>query len=149
MTADRQTNAAGAREVAAWETISRTVMDHFTARRAEVAARLGISFIKAKALRRLAAGPLTMGDLTSALATDPPYASLVVGDLVDRELVVRTTDPSDRRRKVVALTQAGVDLAWRAQEILDRPPAGISGLTDGELAQLAKLFALVAAATPA
>ena len=121
-------------------------MDHFAARRAEVSAQLGMSFIKAKALRRLAAGPLTMGELTADLVTDAPYTSVVVGDLVDRRLAVRTTHPADRRRKVVALTPAGLELACRAQEILDRPPAGIAVLTDAELDALAGLFRRVAAA---
>ena len=138
--------AARPTEVAAWQTISKTVMDHFAARRTEVGVQLGISFSKARALRRLTQGPMTMGELTTALATDAPYTSLVVSDLVDRELAVRTAHPSDRRRKLVALTPAGAELAQWAQEILDRPPLGISGLTDAELEQLANLFALVAAA---
>jgi DNA-binding MarR family transcriptional regulator len=133
-------------EVATWQTVRETVMDHFAARRAEVSAELGMSFIKAKALRRLAAGPLTMGELTADLLTDAPYTSVVVGDLVDRRLAVRATHPADRRRKVVALTPAGLELADRAQEILDRPPPGIAVLTDTELEALAALFHRVAAA---
>jgi DNA-binding MarR family transcriptional regulator len=132
-------------EVTAWRTITETVMQHFAAGRAEVSDQLGISFSKARVLRRLTGGPMTMGELTTALATDAPYTSLLVGDLVDRKLAVRTTHPSDRRRKMVALTPAGTQMARRAQHILDRPPPGISGLTDTELEQLAKLFALVAA----
>ena len=133
-------------EVATWQTVRETVMDHFAARRAEVSVELGMSFIKAKALRRLAAGPLTMGELTADLLTDAPYTSVVVGDLVDRRLAVRATHPADRRRKVVALTPAGLELADRAQEILDRPPPGIAVLTDTELEALAALFRRVAAA---
>ncbi len=133
-------------EVATWRTVRETVMDHFAARRAEVSAQLGMSFVKAKALRRLAAGPLTMGELTADLVIDAPYTSVVVGDLVDRRLAVRTTHPADRRRKVVALTPEGVALAGRAQEILERPPRGIAVLTDVELETLARLFDRVAAA---
>ncbi len=133
-------------EVAAWQTVRDTVMDHFAARRSEIGDQLGISFSKARALRRLALGPMTMGELTATLATDAPYTSLLVSDLVDRELAVRSTHPSDRRRKRVALTPAGAEMARRAQEILDRPPVGISGLTDAELGRLGDLFALVAAA---
>jgi DNA-binding MarR family transcriptional regulator len=140
------TTTARPAEVETWRTVRETVMDHFAARRAEVSAELGMSFIKAKALRRLAAGPLTMGELTADLVIDAPYTSVVVGDLVDRRLAVRTTHPADRRRKVVALTPDGVVLAGRAQEILERPPTGIAVLTDVELETLARLFDRVAAA---
>src|ERR1700712_2225460 len=134
------TNTVRPAEIATWQTVRETVMDHFAARRAEVSTQLGMSFIKAKALRRLAGGPLTMGELTADLLTDAPYTSVVVGDLVDRRLAVRAPPPADRRRKVVALTPAGLELADRAQEILDPPPPGIAALPGNGLAAPAPLL---------
>lgn len=122
-------------------------MEQLTLRRAEVSHRLGVSFIKAKALRRLTSGPLTMGELTASLGTDPPYTSVVVGDLVDRRLVVRTAHPADRRRKIIGLTSAGREMAGLAQEILDRPPAGFADLSRDELDHLQRLLRATAADT--
>ncbi|MET3803419.1 DNA-binding MarR family transcriptional regulator [Nakamurella sp. UYEF19] len=134
----------GRRQVAAWQAIREMVMEHLAVRRAEISHRLGVSFIKAKALRRLSSGPLTMGELTASLGTDPPYTSVVVGDLVDRRLAVRATHPSDRRRKIIDLTPAGREMADLAQEILDRPPAGFTNFSAEELEHLVTLFARTA-----
>ncbi len=127
-----------ATEVAAWQTIRDMVVDHMADRRAEVSERLGMSFIKAKALRALGIRPMTMGELTATLHTDAPYTSLVVATLVDRRLAIRIAQPLDRRRKMVELTRAGRELAQVVDEILDRPPAGFRGLAGAELTQVAE-----------
>ncbi|UQS22956.1 MarR family transcriptional regulator [Amycolatopsis thermalba] len=110
-------------------------------RRKAVTEALGLSFIKIKALRRLASGPLTLADLAERLNTDRPYVTLVVDDLEQRGLVSRTVHPQDRRRKLVAVTPAGAEAAATAERILAEPPASLAALDADELAQLDRLLA--------
>lgn len=110
-------------------------------RRAEVAEVLGMSFIRSKALRRLAAGPLRMSELTAKLATDKPYTTLIVDDLERRGLVVRSVHPDDRRCKIVTITPAGLAVATRADAILARPPDSMLALDPAELAALDRVLA--------
>lgn len=109
-------------------------------RRAEVSEALGMSFIRAKALRRLAVGPMKMSDLTAVLATDKPYTTLIVDDLERRGLVVRSVHPDDRRIKVVTVTEAGLAAAAVADGILSRPLSGLLTLETAELAELERVL---------
>lgn len=124
-----------------WERMRVFVLDH--ERRREVCETLGMSFIRVKALRRIARGPLTMRELTEQLMTDPPYTTLVIDDLEHRGLVARTADPDDRRRKIVSLTTDGAAVAARAGEILAEPPPGISALAQADLDLLERLLASI------
>ncbi|GHF16143.1 transcriptional regulator [Amycolatopsis deserti] len=114
-------------------------------RRKAVTEALGMSFIKIKALRRLASGPLTLADLAERLNTDRPYVTLVVDDLEQRGLVSRTVHPQDRRRKLVAVTAAGAEAATTAERILKEPPPSLAALDADELAQLDRLLAKLTA----
>jgi DNA-binding MarR family transcriptional regulator len=124
----------------AFETMRRLVLEQED-RRGEVAEALGMSFSRSKALRRLVDGPLRMSDLTSGLATDKPYTTLIVDDLERRGLVQRSIHPDDRRCKVVTITEAGREAAERAEAILARPPQSLLALDVGELAALERLLA--------
>ncbi|GAA4602844.1 hypothetical protein GCM10023195_09070 [Actinoallomurus liliacearum] len=110
-------------------------------RRKEVAETLGMSFFRAKALRRLLPGPLTMRELTSRLATEKPYTTLVVDDLERRGFVERSVHPDDRRCKIVTLTPAGVAAAEQAERILARPPRSLLALAPEDLAALDRIMA--------
>jgi DNA-binding MarR family transcriptional regulator len=77
------------------------------------------------ALRALAGGPLTLRALAEQLATDAPYATVIVDDLQRRELVRRLPHPGDRRAKLVELTQAGRAAAARADAVLYAPPEAL------------------------
>jgi len=90
-------------------------------RRDEVCAALGMSFFRIKVLRRIAAEPTTGGLLAERLGSDPPYVSVVVDDLVRRGPVIRTPDPSDRRRKVLSVTASGARAAGRPRPCWRRP----------------------------
>jgi DNA-binding MarR family transcriptional regulator len=74
------------------------------------------------------------------LATDPPYLTLVVDDLEARGLVVRSPHPDDRRAKVVSATASGRAAGRRAEAILARPPAGLSELSEADLADLYRIL---------
>jgi DNA-binding MarR family transcriptional regulator len=118
----------------AWRAMSDLVLDQD--RKSAVSADLGLSFARVRALRRLAAEPLTLRELAAQLAADPPYATLIVDDLERRGLVRRTPHPEDRRAKLVQLTGAGRAAAARADAILDRPPDALRALPAEDVATL-------------
>jgi DNA-binding MarR family transcriptional regulator len=101
-----------------------------------------------RALRRLAAEPLTLRALAERLAADPPYATLIVDDLEQRGLVRRTPHPDDRRAKLVALTAAGRTAAARAAAILDEPPAALRDVPGEDLAALLRVLERLSAQRP-
>jgi DNA-binding MarR family transcriptional regulator len=104
-------------------------------RRKEVVDALGMSFVRTKALRRIARQPMPVSDLAAKLLTDRPYATLIVDDLVRRGLVERTTDPADRRRKILTATPEGAAAAARADAILlGTPPPGLIEADPADLA---------------
>lgn len=115
-------------------------------RRRRVAEELGISWARARALRRLVRGGLSLRDLAAQLGTDAPYASLMVDDLERQGLVERRTDPADRRRKIVTCTAEGIRAARRAEQILREPPQALAALPDADLAELDRI--LTAALAP-
>ncbi|WP_433081003.1 MarR family winged helix-turn-helix transcriptional regulator [Dactylosporangium sp. CA-052675] len=110
-------------------------------RRKEVCEALDLSFVRIKALRRLAGEPMTMRELAGRLQTDAPYTTLVVDDLEKRGLVRREPHPSDRRAKLVTTTDLGRREAARAEAILTQPPPQMLALPPEELNELARLIA--------
>ncbi|WP_194906991.1 MarR family winged helix-turn-helix transcriptional regulator [Catenulispora rubra] len=100
----------------------------------------GVSFGRARALRRLVHGPLRMSELAARLGWDKPYTSNVVDDLEERGLVTRSVAPDDRRAKMVELTAEGHAAAVTAIRILAEPAPGLSRLSDEELAVVAELL---------
>ncbi|MEY2515059.1 MAG: hypothetical protein QOJ89_2417 [bacterium] len=122
----------------AWRAMSDVVLDHD--RKDAVSEALGLSFARVRALRRLAAEPLTLRALAERLAADPPYATLIVDDLEKLGLVRRTPHPDDRRSKLVQLTTAGRAAARRAAAILDEPPAALLDVPAEDLAALLRVL---------
>lgn len=129
-----------AREAAVWQELRALVLERYDRRRA-VADELGMSFLRVKALRQVAAGPLTMRELAAALGTDASYTTLVVDGLESRGLVVRTPRADDRRVKQVEATADGRREARRADRILASPPAPLRALADRDLAALERVIA--------
>ncbi|MDQ1749382.1 MAG: hypothetical protein QOE71_438 [Pseudonocardiales bacterium] len=105
-------------------------------KRAEVTDALGMSYIRAKALRSLVGGSMTMRELGAALAIDASYTTVVVDDLEQRGLVRRAVHDVDRRVKVVTITATGRAAARVAQRIMDEPPPALLALPPAELARL-------------
>ena len=109
-------------------------------RRREVSEHVGLSFGKIRALRRIADRPMPMGELAALLGMDPPNLTTVVDDLERMGLVERRPHPTDRRAKLVVATDAGASLARRAQQILERPPVGLSKLPAEDLEILGRIL---------
>jgi DNA-binding MarR family transcriptional regulator len=126
-----------------WLLMSDLVLDHN--RRREVSEELGISFAKARAVRRVARKPMPMGELAAALGIDPPNATVMVDDLESQGLVRRRPHPSDRRAKVVEATRKGKALARRADQILATPPPALGDLGADELEALRRILERVRA----
>ena len=52
-------------------------------------------------------GPLTLGEIATRERMSPPSASRIVAALEGQELVVRQTDPTDRRVSLIDVSPAG------------------------------------------
>jgi DNA-binding MarR family transcriptional regulator len=122
----------------AWALLRDLVLDN--ERRREVGDALGMSFGRIKALRRIAAKPMPMGELATTLGIDPPYMTIVVDDLAAQGLVERRPHPTDRRAKLVVATRKGKDVARRAEAILSTPPRELTELDDADLAELVRIL---------
>ena len=127
-----------------WLLMSDFVLDHL--RRRAVSDALGMSFGRARALRRLARRPMSMRELADALDIDPPNATVLVDGLESQGLVRRRPSPADRRAKVVEATRKGKALARRADAILATPPAAVASLEPRELDALRRILTAAAAA---
>jgi DNA-binding MarR family transcriptional regulator len=93
-----------------------------------------------RALRRLAAGPLTLRALAESLGTDAPAATVAVNDLERRGLVTRCEHPDDRRAKLVSLTAAGRATLREGKSVPDRAPLSLAALSREDVKTLARIF---------
>ena len=73
---------------------------------AEAAADFDLSFLQARALRRLEE-PMATGNLAEQLGLDRSNVTSVVDRLEERGLITRQAHPGDRRVKLLVLTDAG------------------------------------------
>jgi DNA-binding MarR family transcriptional regulator len=121
-----------------WLKMSDLVLDN--QRRREVTEALGMTFGRARALRRLSRQPMSMGELAAAMGIDPPNATVLVADMEAQGLVRRRPHPTDGRAKLVEPTRKGRQLARRADEILATPPAGLEALGDEDLETLRRIL---------
>jgi DNA-binding MarR family transcriptional regulator len=139
--AELELELAPAADLAAltWRTMRSLVLDSNDKREA-VTAALGMSYVRAKALRQLMHGPMSMRGLAKRLATDASYTSIVVEDLAARGLVVRTADPQDRRAKIVTISADGLLAAQTAEEIIGEPPPAFAALATSELSDLLRVL---------
>ena len=128
-----------------WLLMSDLVLDH--QRRRDVAEALGMTFNRARAIRRLARQPMTMGQLAAALDIDPPNATGVVDDLEAQGLVRRRPHPTDRRTKIVEVTSKGAATARQADEILAAPPPALAALNPEDLNELRRILATITSTT--
>ena len=65
---------------------------------------------------------MSVKQVAHAATIDAPAATVAVNDLEERGLVVRETDPTNRRCKVVSLTDAGRDMVRKIDAIHDPAP---------------------------
>ena len=104
----------------------------------------GLPFSRIRILKRLSARPMTVKQVAHAAAMDAPATTVAVNDLEDRGLVVRQTDPTNRRCKVVSLTGAGRAMVDKIDAVADPAPNALASLDDAQLKDLKAILDTVA-----
>ncbi|HLO29451.1 MAG TPA: MarR family transcriptional regulator [Anaerolineales bacterium] len=100
---------------------------------------LELTFAQARALFMLAARKeLTVSQLARLLGVGNPTASILVQQLVERDLVTRTEQATDRRHTIIRLSQKGAEIgAGRRKQREKQWQHWLSHLSDEELEALA------------
>ena len=131
-------------------TVVRAYMDLFMAMQFNAVSHwlmLELTFAQARALFMLAARKeLTVSQLARLLDVGNSTASILVQQLVERELVTRTEDATDRRHMIIRLSLKGEEIgAGRRKEREEQWERWLAHLSDEELSALAHgLSAIVA-----
>jgi DNA-binding MarR family transcriptional regulator len=132
------------------DTIVRAYMDLFMTMQFNAVSHwlmLELTFAQARALFMLAARKeLTISQLAKLLDVGKPTASILVQQLVERELITRTEHETDRRHTIIRLSPKGQEIgAGRRKEREKQWQRWLSQLNDDELSALAHgLTAIVA-----
>jgi DNA-binding MarR family transcriptional regulator len=128
-----------------WRAMAAVVFDNRDAWKRDVIETSGLPFSRIRVLRRLARRPMTAKEIAEAATMDAPATSVAVNDLEDRGLVVRETNPNNRRCKVVSLTDEGRRVVAGIEQVDDPAPRPFATLSRDELAALQTILAKVAA----
>lgn len=109
--------------------------EHLNARMADASdptfLALDITMAQAKILFLIrATGSLPMSDLVAKLGVTVPTVTGIVDRLVERDLVVRRGTPDDRRRVVIGITPAGVELIDGMRDFSARQMQGLLSVMD-------------------
>ena len=133
----------------AWQTITRLLFGRGMERMAEASEAEGLSPGLLKTLFHLAPGEgAPMRDLADHWRCDASYVTSLADALEERGLVERRPHPTDRRVKMIVLTEEGVAVRERAFEVLSEPPPSLAALTPAEQRELRDLLRKVAEADP-
>ncbi|HEY7052996.1 MAG TPA: MarR family transcriptional regulator [Mycobacterium sp.] len=124
----------------AWRQMAAFVIDNKDSWRRAVVERTGLPFSRIRILRRLARSSMTVKEIAEAATIDAPAATVAVNDLEARGLVVRRSDPDNRRCKVVSLTDAGREVVALADDVDDPAPDALAALGDEELTVLLSMM---------
>ena len=127
-----------------WRAMAAAVIDNRDSWKRAVIEETGLPFSRIRILRRLARRPMTVKQVAEAATVDAPAATVAVNDLEDRGLVVRETDPTNRRCKVVSLTDAGREMVKALDDIDDPAPEALASLSDGDLKALRAIIDKIA-----
>ena len=119
-----------------WRTMAAVVIDNRDSWRRAVVERSGLPFSRIRILRRLARRSMSVKELAHAATIDAPAATVAVNDLEERGLVMREIDPSNRRCKIVSLTEAGQAMLRTIDSTEDPAPEPLASLDTTELQQL-------------
>ncbi len=127
-------------ESAVWSAMQAYVKDHTRESTLQRAVGLGPGVGLIKVLQLLRAGPRSLVEIADAKGIDAGYATVLADKLESRGLLQRKPHPDDRRRKLVALTPAGMEILDRVDAILAEPPPGFARLSPDDLDDLRRLF---------
>jgi DNA-binding MarR family transcriptional regulator len=127
-----------------WRAIASLVIDNRDGWKRAVVDQTGLPFSRIRILKRLRRQPMTVKQLAHAATMDAPATTVAVNDLEERGLVVRETDPTNRRSKVVSLTGAGRAMARKIEAVHDPAPDVLAALDDTDLKELRSILAKLA-----
>lgn len=129
---------------AVWRAMASLVIDNRDGWKRAVIEETELPFSRIRILKRLSARPMTVKQVAHAAAMDAPATTVAVNDLEDRGLVVRQTDPTNRRCKVVSLTGAGRAMVDKIDAVADPAPNALAALDDAQLKDLKAILDKVA-----
>ena len=119
-----------------WGAMASLVMDNRDSWKRAVVEQSGLPFSRIRILKRLSRQSMSVKELAHAATIDAPAATVAVNDLEDRGLVVREIDPTNRRCKIVSLTEVGRAMVSEIDGITDPAPDALAALDDTELTSL-------------
>jgi DNA-binding MarR family transcriptional regulator len=119
-----------------WRTMAALVIDNRDNWKRAVVEQSGLPFSRIRILQRLSRQSMSVKELARAATIDAPAATVAINDLEERGLVVRQTDPTNRRSKIVSLTDAGRAVVRKMGAINDPAPDILATLDDAELKSL-------------
>jgi len=129
-----------------WRAMAAVVFDNRDVWRRRVVESTGLPFSRVRVLRRLAKRSMTAKEIAEAATLDAPATSVAVNDLERRGLVVRQTDPTNRRCKVISLTDGGRRVVAGIDQVDDPAPPPLAALSQSELETLQAIFAKLSGA---
>jgi DNA-binding MarR family transcriptional regulator len=127
-----------------WRAMAAVVFDNRDAWRRDVIETTGLPFSRVRVLRRLAKRPMTAKEIAKAATMDAPATTVAVNNLEDRGLVVREAHPTNRRCKVVSLTEEGRRVVAIIDGVEDPAPRPFAALSQAELKTLESILAKLA-----
>ena len=119
-----------------WRVMASLVIDNRDGWKRAVVEQTGLPFSRIRILNRLSRQPMTVKQVAHAAAMDAPATTVAVNDLEDRGLVVRRIDPTNRRCKVVSLTDAGRAMVHKIDTVDDPAPNVLAALDEPQLKEL-------------
>lgn len=128
-----------------WRAMAAVVFDNRDRWRRDVVEASGLPFSRVRVIRRLAKRAMTAKEIGEAATMDAPATTVALNDLEDRGLIVREADPTNRRSKLVSLTEQGREVIARIDEVDDPAPQPFAALTHAELRTLETILAKLTA----
>jgi DNA-binding MarR family transcriptional regulator len=128
-----------------WRTMAAVVFDNRDRWRRDVVEATGLPFSRVRVIRRLAKRAMTAKQIAEAATMDAPATTVALNDLEDRGLIVREADPTNRRSKLVSLTDEGREVVATIDEVEDPAPPPFATLNQAELRTLKTILAKLAA----
>jgi DNA-binding MarR family transcriptional regulator len=119
-----------------WRTMAALVIDNRDSWKRAVVEQSGLPFSRIRIIKRLSRQSMSVKELARAATIDAPAATVAINDLEERGLVVRETDPTNRRSKIVSLTGEGRAMAGKIESIDDPAPDILATLDRAELKSL-------------
>ncbi|MBB5933150.1 MarR family winged helix-turn-helix transcriptional regulator [Streptomyces zagrosensis] len=118
----------------------------------QAAAKHALTGAQARVLGLLAREPMPMRRIAQQLKCEPSNITGIVDRLEGRGLVERRPDPADRRVKLAATTETGLNTALRLRGSLDFASEPLAGLSHQERTVLRdllqRMLGITAAASP-